>query len=244
MTGGTTVFKLWRCKCVAATVGRGFSDGGILGLPNAPQENVLHWTSHCSSASVLTECHRWADASVSASANNHSGICQHVWHFPEDLLSRSHPTRPDRWHMTPGSRQTEEDRRTQSTGWVHATTSLVKRHSLSFIHLTVLKYSIPDAKKACATSLVVTTHDMGWPLPMGFPMVTMSGTKSSPCSWKAQKWAPTRPKPTWTSSAMTTPPALRTFLQRRVHSFTVAGRHTSTPLQLYYYDKYMWQSTK
>lgn len=80
--------------------------------------------------------------------------------------------------------------------------------------LTVLKYSIPDNMKASATSLVVTTHDMGWPLPIGFPMVTMSGTKSSPWSWKAQKWVPTRPKPTWTSSAMKTPPALRTCLQR------------------------------
>lgn len=83
---------------------------------------------------------------------------------------------------------------------------------LHYHALTVLKYSIPDDRKASATSLVVTTHDMGWPLPIGFPMVTMSGTKSSPWSWKAQKWVPTRPKPTWTSSAMKTPPALRTCL--------------------------------
>lgn len=46
--------------------------------------------------------------------------------------------------------------------------------------LTVLKYSIPDAAKASATSGVVTTQDMGWPFAIGFPMVTMSGTKSSP----------------------------------------------------------------
>lgn len=73
--------------------------------------------------------------------------------------------------------------------------------------LTVLKYSMPEFLKASATSLVVTTHDMGCPLPMGLPMVTMSGTKSSPCSWKAQKWVPTRPNPTCTSSAMNRPPA-------------------------------------
>lgn len=78
--------------------------------------------------------------------------------------------------------------------------------------LTVLKYSIPDDMKASATSLVVTTHDMGWPLPMGFPIVTMSGTKSSPWNWKAQKWEPTLPKPTWTSSAIKMPPASRTCL--------------------------------
>lgn len=79
--------------------------------------------------------------------------------------------------------------------------------------LTVLKYSRPEAPKLSAISLVVTTQDIGWPLPMGFPMVTMSGTKSSPCSWKAQKCFPTLPKPTWTSSAMNTPPAARTYLE-------------------------------
>ena len=52
--------------------------------------------------------------------------------------------------------------------------------SLFHITLTVLKYSIPEDIKASATSLVVTTHDIGCPLPMGFPIVTMSGTKSSP----------------------------------------------------------------
>lgn len=81
--------------------------------------------------------------------------------------------------------------------------------------LTVLKYSIPDEAKAWATAAVVTTQDIGCPLPIGFPMVTMSGTKSAPCSWNAQKWLPTRPKPTWTSSAMTTPPALRTCLRAK-----------------------------
>ncbi len=64
----------------------------------------------------------------------------------------------------------------------------------------VLKYSIPVTKEE-AISVVVTTAAIGWPLPIGLPRVTMSGTTS----WlsKAQKWVPTRPKPTWTSSAMT-----------------------------------------
>lgn len=44
----------------------------------------------------------------------------------------------------------------------------------------MLKYSIPEAAKACATSAVVTTQDIGCPFPIGFPMVTMSGTKSAP----------------------------------------------------------------
>ena len=46
------------------------------------------------------------------------------------------------------------------------------------------------------------------------PTVTMSGTTSSPCVWKAHQWAPTRPKPTCTSSAIQTPPAARTALGR------------------------------
>lgn len=33
-----------------------------------------------------------------------------------------------------------------------------------------------------------------------------------PSAWKAQKWEPTRPKPTCTSSAMHTPPASCTYL--------------------------------
>lgn len=87
--------------------------------------------------------------------------------------------------------------------------------------LTVLKYSRPEAPKASAISLVVTTQDIGWPLPIGFPMVTMSGTKSSPCSWNAQKCFPTRPKPTWTSSAMKTPPALWTALKIKQSSLSI-----------------------
>lgn len=78
--------------------------------------------------------------------------------------------------------------------------------------LTVLKYSIPDDMKPSAISLLVMTHDIGWPFPMGLPIVTISGTKSSPCSWKPQKWEPTLPKPTWTSSAIKTPPAFLTCL--------------------------------
>ena len=37
----------------------------------------------------------------------------------------------------------------------------------------------------------------------------MSGT--TPWVSKAQKWVPTRPNPTWTSSAMVTPPPARTM---------------------------------
>lgn len=81
--------------------------------------------------------------------------------------------------------------------------------------LTVLKYSTPLAVKAPAISAVVATHDRGCPLPIGLPIVTMSGLKSSPCSWKAQKWLPTRPKPVCTSSATNTPPAERTYLSRQ-----------------------------
>ena len=72
----------------------------------------------------------------------------------------------------------------------------------------VLKYSIPVWNDA-AISRVVTTAARGCPFPIGFPIVTMSGTQS----WvsKAQKCDPTRPKPTCTSSAIQTPPASRTI---------------------------------
>lgn len=46
--------------------------------------------------------------------------------------------------------------------------------------LTVLKYSTPVAANASAISFVVATQAMGCPLPMGFPIVTMSGINSSP----------------------------------------------------------------
>ena len=53
----------------------------------------------------------------------------------------------------------------------------------------VLKYSMP-LSKAPAISGVVTTAPRGWPLPIGFPRVTMSGT----ASWVSnpQKCEPTR----------------------------------------------------
>ena len=51
---------------------------------------------------------------------------------------------------------------------------------------------------------VVTTAPSGWPLPIGFPRVTMSGT--TPWVSKAKTCVPTRPKPTCTSSAMHTAP--------------------------------------
>ena len=72
----------------------------------------------------------------------------------------------------------------------------------------VLKYSIPLSNEA-AISGVVTTAASGWPLPIGLPIVTMSGT--TPCVSKPQKCVPTRPNPTCTSSAMQTPPAARTW---------------------------------
>lgn len=49
---------------------------------------------------------------------------------------------------------------------------------------------------------------------MNSPTVTISGMMSSPCSWKAHQCFPTRPKPTWTSSAINTPPASRTCLSK------------------------------
>ncbi len=71
----------------------------------------------------------------------------------------------------------------------------------------VLKYSIPPANER-AISGVVTTAPSGCPLPIGLPIVTMSGT--TPWSSKPQKCTPTRPNPICTSSAMQTPPEART----------------------------------
>ena len=72
----------------------------------------------------------------------------------------------------------------------------------------VLKYSIPLAN-AAAISGVVTTAASGCPLPIGLPIVTMSGT--TPCVSNPQKASPTRPNPTCTSSAMHTAPASRAW---------------------------------
>ncbi len=71
----------------------------------------------------------------------------------------------------------------------------------------VLKYSIP-LSNASAIALVVTTAPIGWPFPIGFPSVTMSGITS----WVsyAHQCEPTRPKPTCTSSATQMAPASRT----------------------------------
>jgi len=65
------------------------------------------------------------------------------------------------------------------------------------------------------------------PVPIGLPIVTMSGT--TPWVSKAQKRVPARPNPVWTSSAMHTPPAARTwaYAARQVP----AGR-TICPAQL------------
>ena len=59
------------------------------------------------------------------------------------------------------------------------------------------------------TASVVTTAAIGWPLPIGLPRVTISGT--TPCVSCAHMWLPTRPKPTCTSSARHSPPAARTW---------------------------------
>ena len=71
----------------------------------------------------------------------------------------------------------------------------------------VLKYSMP-VSKAEAISRVVATAPSGCPFPMGFPIVTTSGT--TPCNTKDQNDAPTRPKPACTSSTMINPPRART----------------------------------
>ena len=70
----------------------------------------------------------------------------------------------------------------------------------------MLKYSIPVWNER-AISGVVTTAPIGWPLPIGLPSVTMSGT--TPPSSKPQNARPTRPNPVCTSSAMQTAPAAR-----------------------------------
>ena len=62
-----------------------------------------------------------------------------------------------------------------------------------------LKYSLP-LLNFLAIFFVVTTAAIGWPFPIGFPSVTISGTM--PCSSKAQKKSPTRPNPVWTSSTI------------------------------------------
>ena len=94
----------------------------------------------------------------------------------------------------------------------NCSSAMTSRTAIPIAHETglppkVLKYSMPLLNEA-AISGVVTTAANGWPLPIGLPIVTMSGTTS--CVSKPQKCVPMRPKPTWTSSAMQRPPALRT----------------------------------
>ena len=69
----------------------------------------------------------------------------------------------------------------------------------------VLKYSMPPPEKDVAYSCVVTTAPIGKPFPIGFPRVTISGT--TPYISNAQKWLPTLPKPTCTSSAIHAAPS-------------------------------------
>ena len=75
-------------------------------------------------------------------------------------------------------------------------------HRITAERIEVL-HAIREGVRDCW--VVVTTAPSGKPLPIGLPMVTISGTTlwvSNP-----QKCVPTRPKPTWTSSAMHSPPA-------------------------------------
>ena len=69
----------------------------------------------------------------------------------------------------------------------------------------VLKYSMPPPEKDVAYSCVVTTAPIGKPFPIGLPRVTISGT--TPYISNAQKWLPTLPKPTCTSSAIQAAPS-------------------------------------
>ena len=63
------------------------------------------------------------------------------------------------------------------------------------------------AANSAAIAGVVMTAPIGWPLPIGLPRVTMSGT--TPSCAKPQNGVPTRPKPACTSSAMQSAPAAR-----------------------------------
>lgn len=56
----------------------------------------------------------------------------------------------------------------------------IEKESLGNFLLTVLKYSTPVDANASAISFVVATQAIGCPFPIGFPIVTISGIKSSP----------------------------------------------------------------
>ena len=66
----------------------------------------------------------------------------------------------------------------------------------------------PSTANDSAISRVQTTADTGYPFPVDLARHTMSGT--TPFISKPQKCDPSRPYPTCTSSAITTPPAART----------------------------------
>ncbi len=68
--------------------------------------------------------------------------------------------------------------------------------------------SEPSAANDSAISWLHTTADTGYPFPVDLARQTMSGT--TPCISNPQKCEPSRPYPTCTSSAITTPPAART----------------------------------
>ena len=78
----------------------------------------------------------------------------------------------------------------------------------------------------------VTTADIGWPLPIGLPIVTMSGHTPKrvcrrlwhtfqcyvPCDSNSQKYFPPLPNPVCTSSITQSPPASCTNLIPHTHT--------------------------
>ena len=64
----------------------------------------------------------------------------------------------------------------------------------------VLKYRA-RRPNSVSTSSRATSPAIGSPLPIGLPIVTMSGTRPS-CRWYPQNRDPVRPNPDCTSSAM------------------------------------------
>ena len=69
-----------------------------------------------------------------------------------------------------------------------------------------------ESGKLRPMAAVVTTTPIGYPLPIGLPKTTMSGTTPS-CIWYDQNPPlPHRPKPVFTSSTISNPPIFRTAL--------------------------------
>ena len=77
-------------------------------------------------------------------------------------------------------------------------------------------------RTAATISRRVMTAATGWPLPIGLPSVTKSGTM--PKRSNAHSASPVRPWPAWTSSAIHSPPAA---CVRRTSSRTYAGSRSA-----------------